>query len=204
MAGRPRVVRYLRREEIQRLLEQDSTTDESEPNESDSEEEADHISEASDRGDTESASDNDPEVEHHGNQQRPDDREAEINQGRGRGHGRGRGRGRGRGQDNGAIPQGQAQPNNPAVDQDHIIGKDGTVWDKAQPPQGRRRAQDILRQAPGITPEGRCTDILQSFQLFITQPIVIQIVQETNREGRRKTTEYNAVHPQSQKVISDF
>ena len=168
------------------MLEEDSGTEESELNDSDSESEEDHVSEGSYNDDSGSSTD-----EHFENQQSKDNDVDEPN------HVRSLDRKQGPSSRNA-----KQQPNTSItnVHQGKLTGKDGTVWDKVPPAQGRRRKQDIIKQPPGITAEARCDDIVQSFQLFLTQPIIMQIVRETNREGHQKTAEYNTVHPQSQVV----
>src|ERR1051325_5170257 len=100
-----------------------------------------------------------------------------------------------------AFPQ--AQGSGTGADQEHLVGKDGTLWEKGQPAQGRRREQDIIKQAAGITTEACCTEIIQSFQAILTQPIIIQIVIETNRHGRKFVLQWNDLHPESLKEWSD-
>lgn len=73
---------------------------------------------------------------------------------------------------------------------------------KTQPAQGRRGGQNIVRQAAVITAEARCSSITEAFRLFLTQSIVIQVVQETNREGDKSIYEWN-LHPESPKEWKD-
>ena len=68
---------------------------------------------------------------------------------------RGRDCGRGRGlleRDRGIATKARGDD-----EHDTLLGKDGTVWIKTQPAQGRRREQDIVRQADGITAVLKCT-----------------------------------------------
>ena len=125
--------------------------------------------------------------------------------GRGRGHGRRRGRAQGRGRGQAQTPQGctQQPQNEPAntinQSQNVMKGRNGTVWHKHAPDFGRRGPEDIMRQQPGVTHQAQCNTIGQAFSLFITPEMIDLLVLETNREARRKITDWNNDNPENQK-----
>ncbi|XP_035664217.1 piggyBac transposable element-derived protein 4-like [Branchiostoma floridae] len=202
MATRERLARYTAAEALRQILNAQSDDENSSVDEDESDLDVeDHLSDASDHSDTESVQ----EEDHPREEIR---QEADRGLGRARGRGRGRARGlgaRGRGRARGARGRGRgrgrAPINNPAVNQDAgnenpvvdrpYQGKNGTVWDQNPPPLGRRRNQDIIRNPPGITNAARCVDIQSAFSLFVTPAMIDLIVQQTNREARRKHREWN-------------
>ena len=79
--------------------------------------------------------------------------------------------------------------------QNIYVGKNGTIWQKQPPVTARRRTQDIIRQAPGITSAVNFTSTKQAFSSFITEVMIDLLVMDTNREARRKIDEWNLEHP---------
>ena len=80
------------------------------------------------------------------------------------------------------------------------VGKNGTIWQKQPPVTARRRTQDIIRQAPGITSAVNFTSTKQAFRSFITEVMIDLLVMDTNREARRKIDEWNLEHPDLQRT----
>ena len=56
-----------------------------------------------------------------------------------------------------------------------------------------------MRQQPGVTHQAQCNTIGKAFSLFITPEMIDLLVLETNREARRKITQWNNDTPENQK-----
>ena len=84
--------------------------------------------------------------------------------------------------------------------QNIYVGKNGTIWQKQPPITARRRTQDIIRQAPGITSAVNFISTKQAFSSFITEVMIDLLVMDTNREVRRKIDEWNLEHPDLQRT----
>ena len=84
--------------------------------------------------------------------------------------------------------------------QNIYVGKNGTIWQKQPPVTARRRTQDIIRQAPGITSAVNFTSTKQAFSSFITEVMIDLLAMDTNREARRKIDEWNLEHPDLQRT----
>ena len=85
-----------------------------------------------------------------------------------------RGRGRGRGRGNGAT---ENETSAHSVGQS-LYGKDKFTWNPDPPSVGRRREQDIIRQAPGITSLARtnANNLADTLQFFVTQAMIDDMV----------------------------
>ena len=101
-------------------------------------------------------------------------------------------------------PSGQAERSSSGQP---LFGKNKFVWHCDPPAAGRRREQDIIRTPPGVTSASQCDNIVDTFHLLITAEIIDNIVLQTNREGKRRTIDWIAVHPDHQprewKAVTD-
>jgi hypothetical protein len=84
------------------------------------------------------------------------------------------------------------------------VDRTGRHWTTEPPALHRRQVQDIIRQQPGVTVEGRKYSIKEVFQLYLTQEIQSVIIRETNREAERCYGEWNSSHPDNQKCGKEF
>ena len=120
---------------------------------------------------------------------------------RGTARGRRRGRGsRGRGACN------SSDSNQPTMADAQLSGRTSTLvdrrgrqWSTETPAVHRRQVQDIIRQQPGVTSEGRKPSIREVFQLYVGEQIMSVVIRETNREAERCYHNWNSVHPDNQK-----
>ncbi|KAJ4437784.1 hypothetical protein ANN_13722 [Periplaneta americana] len=96
--------------------------------------------------------------------------------------------------DTAPVSESEDDMNDSVADNDNInntsvreyVAKSGRRY-LSQPPRGRRRStQNIIRERPGLRPEGNVTSILDSFSKFFTSDIIRIIVQYTNKEAQRK------------------
>ena len=85
-----------------------------------------------------------------------------------------------------------------------IVDRTGRHWTTEPPAVHRRQFQDIIRQQPGVTFEGRKDSIKEVFQLYISQAIQSVVIRETNREAECCYGEWNATHPDNQKCWKEF
>lgn len=183
-----RLASFTTAQALQMILN-DSDSDENDNSEDSGTEYEDHLSEVSDHVDVEAAVDS-----HDGDvatisaiEEHPDSSEAETVSDAGRRREQstrsyGRGRGRRQGSD-GRADQAAAQ-----TESQSIFGKNKFTWDRNPPTTGRRREQDIIRHAPGITALARSNEksLVEVFQFFVTKEMVDNIVLQTNREARRR------------------
>lgn len=73
-----------------------------------------------------------------------------------------------------------------------IVDRTGRHWTTEPPAVHRRQVQDIIRQQPGATFEGRKDSIEAVFQRYLSQEIQSVVIRETNREAERSYGEWNA------------
>lgn len=180
--------RYNLAETIQAVLEESDNSD----FEVDSDESDNDFLPAADGTSSEEdhVSDNSTENEEFDHNDRPIQLAVAAPRGRGRGRGRRRGRGRGPGRG------GRGLRDNPLANPDgaQMIGRNGRVWTADPAPQHRRRQQDIIRQQPGVSGEGRKDTIRDVMGLYLTEDILAIIVRETNREAARVHREWYEEH----------
>jgi hypothetical protein len=85
-----------------------------------------------------------------------------------------------------------------------FYGKDGTVWQKKEPPSTIRiRQHNVMRFRAG--PKVQTSIPIEVFKRFFTENISFVIINETNRHARQVTQEWNEKHPTSkQREWSDL
>ena len=85
-----------------------------------------------------------------------------------------------------------------------IVDRTGRHWTTEPPVIHRRQVQDIIRQQPGVTSEGRKDSIKEVFQLYLCEEILSVVIRETNREAERCYREWNSIHQDNQKRWKTF
>lgn len=76
-----------------------------------------------------------------------------------------------------------------------LTGKNGYQWNSAAAPATQTAVANVLTQRKGLTAVGKgCKDICESFKCFVTMDMVLLIVKETNRRGKKAVREWNDVH----------
>ena len=61
-----------------------------------------------------------------------------------------------------------------------IVDRTGRHWTTEPPEVHRQQVQDIIRQQPGVTSQGRKNSIKEVFQLYLCEEIQSVVIRETN------------------------
>lgn len=92
------------------------------------------------------------------------------------------------------VPPPPVEPQQPVDSQ--FLGRNNHVWVATPPVPTQTRAANVLRQQRGLKAAAeQCSEIVDSFSLFMTQDMLLLMVRETNRRARVTTREWNDSNP---------
>ena len=210
------MARYSTAEALRLIIQEDTDSDEDIVTEEDANsEDGDHLPEAGASSDTEDhVSEESDESEDATTSEEEQVNEPSTTLTK-RGRGTARGVRRGRSRSHRGFCQGRGAHNTPDATQptavyqpfggtNTILDRMGRHWTTEPPAVHRRQVQDIIRQQPGVTLEGRKDSIKEAFQFYLTQEIQSVVIKETNREVERCYGEWNSTHPDNQKFWKEF
>ena len=206
------MARFSTAEAIRQLMQMDTDTDEDSVADSDANDSGDGeylpgagAGTASDTSDHVSGESQESEDVTTSDEEPVNEPTATVNtRGRATARGRTRGRprrsvGRGRGTHNASDSRQPTAADQPSDGTNTTVDRTGRQWATESPAVHRRQVQDIIRQQPGVTSQGRKASIKEVFQLYVSQDILSIVIRETNREAERCYQQWNSIHPDNQK-----
>lgn len=83
-----------------------------------------------------------------------------------------------------------------------LVGVNGHTWSTDRPHTGRAVQANILRQTSGVNPSaGLLQAIADSFNLFLTEDMLLLVVRETNRHGRQAARDWNEANVEGERRV---
>jgi len=83
-----------------------------------------------------------------------------------------------------------------------LVGRNGHSWSTTPPQTGRMVQANILREISGVKPAaGPLQETGDSFNLFVTEEMLLVVVRKTNRHGRNAAQVWNAAHVGSEERV---